>query len=684
MKKKLHMMKRCQAFAMAGLIGAGTLMPGGTALAAGPGDSLSSIVTDGGPGGPGGPGALEGPGGPGGTVSAEPGTGKGGGKAAANENPNAWKKVNGSYQMPDGSAIRDVLLRGIDVSRWQGDIDWNQVASDDVSFVMLGTRSKGGVDPYFHQNIKQASAAGVKVGVYIYSLATTPQMAVDEAGFILDLIHDYPVSYPVAFDMEDSVQGALPKDELAAIANAFCTTISQAGYYPIIYANDNWLANKLDMGSIHYPVWVARYSARPVFQNPVMWQATSTGMVKGIGGNVDIDFQFKDFTPVIPANTWRTVQGNTYYYQNYVKQKNSWIDDGTGWFYMDGSGLASKGWLTLSGTSYYLDEGTGRMVTGWKQANGQWYYFGGSGALSRGWIDDNGTWYYSDSRGVMQTGWMDENGRRYYLNNSGAMQSGWLNQDGKWYYLDHSGVLSRGWINDNGIWYYSDRQGVMQTGWLDEAGNRYFLKSSGAMATGWREIDGAWYYFEESGHMARGMIDVNGLHYYMEPSTGRMAAGTGVDIGGTAYQADAKGVLTQVQAGGGQTGGGTEGQTEGAPGGQPGSTPNSQPGSTPGGQPGSAPNSQSGSTPGGQTGSTPGGQSGSVPNSQPGSTPGSQSGSVPGSQSAAGPGGQTESTSGVQTGAAPGSGTGGSQSQGSSQGTSSGGPGVVVTPVKGR
>ena len=91
------------------------------------------------------------------------------------------------------------------------------MAADDVSFVMLGTRSKGAVDPYFHKNIQGAAAAGVKVGVYIYSLATTPEMAVEEADFVLNLIHDYPVSYPVAFDMEDSTQGALSKEELAAI-----------------------------------------------------------------------------------------------------------------------------------------------------------------------------------------------------------------------------------------------------------------------------------------------------------------------------------------------------------------------------------------------------------------------------------------------------------------------------------
>ena len=566
MKNTTQIMRRCRALVLAGLIGAGTIVPAGTSLAVGPGETQSATVIS-----PVGPGQSSA-----GSTGTASGTGSTSGQSASTANPNAWKKVNGVYQMPDGSAINNVLFRGIDVSRWQGDINWSQVAADDVSFVMLGTRSKGAVDPYFHRNIQQASAAGVKVGVYIYSLAMTPEMAVEEANFVLNLIHDYPVSYPVAFDMEDSTQGTLSKDELAAIANAFCGRISEAGYYPVIYANDNWLANKLDMSKMNYPVWVARYSAKPAYQNPVMWQATSTGAVNGISGNVDIDFQFKDFTSVIPANTWRTINGQTYYYQNYAKQKNNWIQDDGTWYYMNGDGLVSKGWLNQSGKSYYLDDTTGKMITGWKSDSGKWYYFGSSGALSKGWINDNGTWYYSNQEGVMQTGWLDDGGRRYFLEGNGAMAKGWTSQNGKWYYLDSSGALSRGWINDNGTWYYSSQDGVMQTGWLDDGGERYYLKGSGAMATGWREMDGAWYYFEGSGRMAKGVIDVGGLHYYMDPSTGRMAAGTTVDIGGVAYTADGSGVLSQVvQEAGNETGDSQTGnvQTQAPDGSQGGQAP---------------------------------------------------------------------------------------------------------------
>lgn len=537
MKKRQEMRKRCQALVLAGILGAGTFGSAYTAYAAGPGETPASVGASaaGGPGVTGGSGET-------GNVPSASSTSENA-KGADQTNPNAWKKVNGVYQMPDGSAIQNVLARGIDVSRWQGEINWSQVAADDVSFVMLGTRSKGAVDPYFHRNIQQASAAGVKVGVYIYSLATTVEMAEAEADFVLDLIHDYPVSYPVAFDMEDSTQGNLSKEELAAIANAFCKKISDSGYYPIIYANENWLKNKLDMSLMDYPVWVARYSARPSYQNPVMWQATSTGSVKGINGNVDIDFQFKDFSGQIPANTWRTINGKRYYYSNYTKQKNAWAQDGSDWYYMDSEGLASTGWITVSGSRYYLDETTGKMQTGWRQDQGKWYYLGSSGAVKKGWIEDNGAWYYTDSNGIMQTGWLDADGKRYYMESSGKMAVGWTNQNGKWYYLDASGALAKGWIQDNGSWYCSDTNGVMQTGWLSEGGKRYYLKGSGVMATGWREMDGAWYYFDGSGAMATGMIEVNGLHYYMDPSTGRMAAGQTLEIGGAVYEAAADGHL---------------------------------------------------------------------------------------------------------------------------------------------
>lgn len=521
-----------------------------------------------------------------------------------------YEMVNGNYQMLDGTVINGVAARGIDVSRWQGDIDWNTVAGNDVKFVMLGTRSKGAVDPYFQKNIKEASDAGIRVGAYIYSPATTPQMAMDEADFVLDLVKDYPISFPIAFDAEDSATlGSLPPDQVTEVINAFCQRIADAGYYPMVYANDYWLANKIDMSNMDYDVWVARYEAKHNFPDPIMWQATSTGSIDGISGNVDIDFLYKDLTPDLPGNLWRTIGDKTYYYQNYQMQKDTWIDDGTGWFYMDSDGLASTGWLDQPGIRYYLDEKTGRMVTGWNHLSDNWFFFNGSGAMSTGWLTDqnskyyldengvmqtgwknldgqyyylddtsgkmitgwkqlDGTWYYLQTSGVMATGWQNLNGSRYFLNHdgsmavgwhsegdkryfltdSGAAATGWIQLNGTWYYFNQDGQMAQGWQKDNGIWYYLNTDGTMKTGWLNDNGTWYYLSpGSGKMTIGWRQVDGSWYYLNGSGAMVTGLTEINGQLYYLNPQNGSMAASTTLDFDGVDYTVDANGVCTKVE-----------------------------------------------------------------------------------------------------------------------------------------
>ena len=524
---------------------------------------------------------------------------------------NSWaagyEKVNGYYQLANGTVIEQVIARGIDVSRWQGNVNWAAVAEDDVSFVMLGTRSKGIVDPYFHTNVQGASAAGLKVGAYIYSLATTPDMAREEADFVLSLVKDYPISFPIAFDAEDSATlGTLPPAQVSEIINAFCQRIADAGYYPIVYANDYWLSNKIDLSNMPYDVWVARYEAKHVYANPIMWQVTSTGSINGINGNVDIDFLYKDLTPKLPGNMWRTIGGKTYYYQNYLIQKNTWVNDGSGWFYMNEEGLTTTGWFDKDGLRYYLDETSGRMNTGWKQLTDKWYFFNQSGTMNTGWLTDNGSryylgsdgtmatgwqelngqyyyldpssgkmatgwknlnnkWYFLQESGVMSTGWLDNNGARYYLNNDGSMATGWHTDgsskyylagngavstgwqliDNSWYFFNQSGAMATGWINPDGSWYYIGNDGKMQSGWLEERGAKYYLSaSSGKMTVGWRQVDGYWYYFGGSGAMATGMTQVGGQQYYLNPADGKMAASATFVLDGVSYTADANGVCT--------------------------------------------------------------------------------------------------------------------------------------------
>ncbi len=453
---------------------------------------------------------------------------------------------DGVYQLLDGTPVPGILARGIDVSHWQGEIDWNKVASDDVSFVMLGTRYRGQVDPMFHNFASGASLAGIRLGAYIYSYATTVQEAEAEADFVINLVKDYPISYPIAFDMEDPSQGAFSSDHLADLANAFCNKIKAAGYYPIIYANDYWLENKLDMSKMDYDVWVARYETQHIYPDPVMWQATSTGSVNGINGGCDIDFQYQDFSGRIPADQWRTIGGENYYYKNYIMQKDTWAHDGTGWFYLNSQGHPHKGWLEENGLSYYLDASSGRMVEGWQQTADGWMYFGTSGAMQTGWVQDGSSRYYLDGKGIMQTGWLDDNNARYYLDGSGAMQTGWLDDGGAWYYLDSSGVMNTGWLRDGNDWYFLDGSGVMRTGWLQDRGASYYLKDTGAMAVGWRQVGDAWYYFDEGGAMQTGWVGDDAAWYYLDPSNGQMYANTQITVDGVNYLADANGVCTQV------------------------------------------------------------------------------------------------------------------------------------------
>ena len=220
-------------------------------------------------------------------------------------------------------------------------------------------------------------------------------MAEQEADFVLNLIKDYPISYPVVFDVESSEMSALSPSELSAVINAFCKKIRAAGYYPMVYANDYWLTNKIDMSSVNYDVWVARYDVRHSYSNAAMWQATNSGSVSGISGNVDINFAYKDFSSLIPANQWRNIGGNWYYYKDYEMQKG-WINDGNGWYYMGEDGTPRRGWMQLGGKYFHLDESSGKMTVGWfrDSSSSKWYYLKDDGALAYGWQQVDGKWFY--------------------------------------------------------------------------------------------------------------------------------------------------------------------------------------------------------------------------------------------------------------------------------------------------
>lgn len=316
------------------------------------------------------------------------------------------------------------VARGIDVSYWNQNIDWDRVAADQVQFAMLATRFRGQEDPFFSANADAASKAGIRLGAYLYSYATSVQMAEEEADFVLEVIKDYPISFPVVFDAEDAATlGTLSPSEISRIIDAFCKKIQAAGYYPMVYANDYWVNHKIDMSALNYDVWVARYQERFTYASPAMWQASNTGSVDGISGNVDINYLYKDYSQLISGNMWRTISGKRYYYQDHAMQRQSWIHDGENWYYLNQEGNPSTGWLQLNGVWYYLDS-DGKMLTGWQEIGEEWYLL--------------------DASGVMLSGWQTDASALYYLNpsNGALVRNAELELDGVRYQADANGVCT--------------------------------------------------------------------------------------------------------------------------------------------------------------------------------------------------------------------------------------------------
>ena len=188
---------------------------------------------------------------------------------------------------------------GIDVSKWQGNIDWSQ-ASSAVSFAIIrcGFRGSSGniaVDPKFAQNIQGAKANGVRVGVYFYSIAMNEAQAVEEASLAVQQVSKYGgVSLPIYIDMEDSRQLALSQAERDAIVMAFCRTVQNSGYSAGVYANKNWLTNHLSPSSYGgISIWVAQYNTQCTYKGRYdIWQYSSKGSIPGIAGNVDLNTSY--------------------------------------------------------------------------------------------------------------------------------------------------------------------------------------------------------------------------------------------------------------------------------------------------------------------------------------------------------------------------------------------------------
>ena len=281
------------------------------------------------------------------------------------------------------------LAMGIDVSMYQGAINWQAVRDSGVkfAFVRVGNVEKG-IDPYFAANMAGANAAGLRTGVYIYSYAKTVEEVTAEAAMVLNAIAPYTVSFPVVIDYEDNTCKGVSAGDQAAIVMTFCTLIAQAGYYPMVYSYRNWFLTR--MGNVGVEKWVAQYG--DVCDYPggyTIWQASSHGSVKGINGRVDIDYLYKDLFSVIVPEGFVQIGDSVVYYRNYRKQFG-WVDVAGSKYYCGPTGAVQTGWFADETGAHYLDPAQGgKMLTGLCTIGDGIYLLDGNGVPHLGW---SGVW----------------------------------------------------------------------------------------------------------------------------------------------------------------------------------------------------------------------------------------------------------------------------------------------------
>lgn len=236
------------------------------------------------------------------------------------------------------------MILGIDVSHHQGDIDWGQVKKSGIGFAMIhtgyGTSSPNQIDRKFIRNIEGAKSNGINVGVYHYSYASSPLDASKEAAFCLDIIKDYKLEYPVAYDIEDSTISKFTRRQKTDMVISFCDKIEMSGYYAMFYCNPNWINNHLYADELFgkYDFWLAHYGISSPSFACGMWQKSDAGKIQGIQGNVDLDIAYRDFATIIKAKGLNKYEGVKPYKIHVVSKGDTLWDiaikyygDGTKW-----------------------------------------------------------------------------------------------------------------------------------------------------------------------------------------------------------------------------------------------------------------------------------------------------------------------------------------------------------------
>lgn len=388
----------------------------------------------------------------------------------------------------------------IDVSGWQGDIDWAKAKADGVEGVIirLGYGEGNNVDKKAQRNISECKRLGIPFGIYWYSYADTPSIAKEEGADVVAKLKQFGVnasdlSYPVYYDLEKwTWEGHQPPTDPNVynnIVNNWYSALQSVGYKNLgVYSYTSYLQGPLKHADIYAKTtWVAQYGARMGFDsfptNSRGWQYTSTGKVDGISGNVDMNaFGNKEY---VNGGHWVTKNGQKYWRDSdgsLARSKEIYDPESNAWYWIDSDGTMAHDkdvYLRSNGGKWVRYDSNGHMIKGEDFRYGVWYNFDfTTGAMSKGmtYLSNGNKWVYYD----MVTGKM-------------AHGEAYLNFD-----KEHSG------------WYLFDNiTGARCTGDI-------FIRSNG----------GKWVrYDQKTGKMVKGLQKQNGLWYYFDPVTGAMAHG---------------------------------------------------------------------------------------------------------------------------------------------------------------
>ena len=198
-----------------------------------------------------------------------------------------------------------IKYKGIDISTFQKKVDFEKVKGENISFALLRAgygQYSSQKDDMFEEHYKNAKKAGISVGAYWYSYASTTEQAQAEAQVCAEIIKQKQFEYPVFYDIEENKQANLGKTMCTYMCEAFCDTLEKKGYFVGVYANLNWFTNYLKYSELRkkYQIWLAQYNDEMTFDGDIhIWQYTSNGKATGVNGRVDMNWCYVDYPSII-------------------------------------------------------------------------------------------------------------------------------------------------------------------------------------------------------------------------------------------------------------------------------------------------------------------------------------------------------------------------------------------------